>query len=185
MALNGDNVRVGVTGALYVDDLGGTVPTGTGSATTGYTDLGYISEDGVTETQAGSGDTEPIKAWQGGATVRTLRTPTDENPSWSCVLLETKLETVELYYGTTVTTDVSEGSFEIDASATRPHHTFILDVVDGAELYRVFIPNGVVTEVGERVYRGTEAIGFEVTIEGERENTLGYNAKVWSTALAA
>lgn len=183
MSLDSSNVRVAVTGAVSVAPIGTTAPTGTGSAITAHTDLGYIGEDGVTESQPGAGDVNRIKAWQNGATVRTIRTPSDENPTWNFVLLETKKEVIELYYKTTVTQTATEGSFEIDTTATDDGHDFIIDVVDGAELERVHIPRGFVSEVGDKVYANGEPIGYEVTIEGERDSTLGYNAKVWATAL--
>jgi hypothetical protein len=183
MALDSSNVRVAVTGAVSVGPLGTTAPTGTGTPITPRTDLGYIGEDGVTETQPGAGDVNRIKAWQNGATVRTIRTPSDDNPTWSFVLLETKKEVIELYYKTEVTQTATEGSYTIDAQAQDAGHDFVLDVVDGAELERVHIPRGFVAEVGDKVYANGEPIGYEVTVEGERDDTLGYNAKVWATAL--
>lgn len=183
MALDSTNVRVAVTGAVSVAPLGTTAPTGTASAIASHDDLGYIGEDGVTETQPGAGDVNRIKAWQNGATVRTIRTATEDLPTWSFLLLETKLEVIELYYKTTVTQTVTEGSYEIDTTSQDAGHDFVIDVVDGAELERVHIPRGFVSEVGDKVYANGEPIGYEVTIEGERDSTLGYNAKVWATAL--
>lgn len=183
MALDSSKVRVAVTGAVSVGPLGTTAPTGTASALGSRVDLGYIGEDGVTETQPGSGDVNRIKAWQNGATVRTIRTPSEDLPTWSFVMLETKKQNIELYYKTTVTQTATEGSYPIDANAQDVGHDFIIDVVDGAELERVHIPRGFVSEVGDKVYANGEAIGYEVTIEGERNDTLGYNAKVWATAL--
>lgn len=183
MSLSADNVRVAVTGALSAGPIGTAAPAGTSDPISPRIDLGYIGEDGVTETQPGSGDVNRIKAWQNGATVRTIRTPSEDLPTWKFVLLETKLEVIELYYKTTVTQTVTEGSYAIDADATDPGHDFILDVVDGAELERVHIPRGFVSEVGDKVYANGEPIGYEVTIEGEKDDTLGYNAKVWATSL--
>lgn len=183
MALDSSKVRVAVTGAVSVGPIGTMEPTGTVSPIAPRVDLGYIGEDGVTETQPGSGDVNRIKAWQNGATVRTIRTPTEDLPTWSFVMLETKKEVIELYYKTTVDETSAEGSYEIDAQSMDPGHDFIIDVVDGAELERVHIPRGFVSEVGDKVYANGEPIGYEVTIEGERHDLLGYNAKVWATAL--
>lgn len=184
MALDSTKVRVAVTGAVSVAPIGSTAPTGTGTALdAAFKDLGYIGEGGVTETQPGSGDAERIRAWQNAAVVRTIRTPSEDLPTWSFVLLETKKEVVELYYRTTVTQTVTEGSYEIDAENQDAGHVFVIDVVDGSELERVHIPRGFVSKVGDKVYANGQAIGYEVTIEGERDSTLGYNAKVWATAL--
>jgi hypothetical protein len=156
-----------------------TAPTGTGGTTTGFTGLGFVSEDGVTETRDRSSD--DIKAWQNAATVRTV--VTDASLTYSFTLLETKKETVELFYGATVTAAVADGSFVVVPASTGGRRSFILDVVDGTELIRTYIPQGEVTEVGDRVYASGEPIGYEVTITAYPDTTISGNAKVWATAL--
>jgi len=183
MALDATKVRVAVTGVVSKGLTSATAPTSEAVALTGFTDLGFVGEDGVSYTAAGEGDTTPIKAWQNGQTVRTIRSATEENPSWTFTLLETKLETVETYFGATVTQTASNGTYNIDTTTVRGYDSYVIDVVDSAELIRVYIPKGIVTEVGDLVYANGEPIGYEVTIEGERNSTLGYNAKTWATAL--
>lgn len=183
MTLEADNVRVAVSGAVGVADYGTTAPTGTSGAF--GTDLGYISEDGVTETQPDSGSRNPIKAWQNGATVRVIRSASDDNPTYSFQLMETKLEVIELYYKTTVTQTVSEGSWEIDANALAEPHAFVIDLIDGAELIRTYVPKGFVVSTGDKVYKNDEHVGYEVTVEAEFDSDSGYNAKCWATALAS
>ena len=76
MALNADNVRVAVTGAVYYDGTStATAPTGTGSSVTGMDDLGLVSEDGVSLKMPDAGGSTSLKAWQAGATVRTISRP--------------------------------------------------------------------------------------------------------------
>lgn len=179
MATDSSKVRVAVTGEVLVGATAATAPTGTGGTTTGFTGLGYVSEDGVTETRDRSAD--DIKAWQNGDTVRTV--VTDGNLTFSFTLLETKKETVELFYGTTVTQTVTDGSFVIVPTNTGGRKSFILDVVDGAELRRTYIPSGEVTEVGDIVYSNGEPIGYEVTVTAYSSPSISGNAKVWSTAL--
>lgn len=183
MALEEQNVAVAVTGAVSVGTVGAAAPTGTASALTGFTDLGYVGEDGVTEANPSAGEAQKIKAWQNGATVRTIRAASEDNPTWTFVMIETKVETVETFYGTTVTQTATEGSFVIDSQALRGRFPYVLDVVDGSELERVYIPEGEVVEVGDKVYANGEVIGYEVTIEGHRSSAIGGNAKVWSTRL--
>jgi hypothetical protein len=179
MALDSTKVRVAVSGAVSIGAVGAAAPTGTGTALTGLTDLGYISEDGVTETRDRS--TNTIKAWQGGALVRTV--VTDGTLTYKFKLLETKKETVELYYGTTVTSSATEGNFVIVPTSTGGRRAFVLDVVDGAELIRTYVPQGEITEVGDRVYSNGEAVGYEVTLTAYVDAALGGSAKVWATAL--
>lgn len=181
MSLDSSNVLIGKTGAVSVAPVGTTAPTGTADALSGHTDLGYIGEDGVTRTMPGAADSEAIKAWQNGATVRTVRTPSDENPSYSFVLLETKKEVIEFALNVTVTQTATEGSYEFDVQAVRDNVDLVLDVIDGSELVRNHVPKAIVTEIGDTVFSNGEAIGYEVTVEAERDDTLGYNFKEWST----
>lgn len=179
MALNSANVRVAVTGAVSVGLTTAAAPTGTGGALTGFNDLGLVSEDGVTEARGRS--TNNLKAWQGGQTVRTV--VTDGSLTYHFTLLETKKETVELYYGSTVTQTVSDGSLVIVPTATGGRRSFVLDVIDGAELLRAYVPQGEITEVGDRVYANGDAIGYEVTLTAYNDTGIGGAAKVWATAL--
>lgn len=179
MSLDSSNVRVAVTGAVSVGATTATAPTGTSGALTGFTDLGYVGEDGVTETRDRASDS--IKGWQNGATVRTV--VTEGTLTYQFVMLETKKETVELYYGTTVTEAAAEGNFVIVPTATGGRKSFVIDVVDGAELERVYIAEGEVTEVGDKVYANGEPIGYDVTITAYHNDTIGGSAKVYATAL--
>lgn len=179
MALNSANVRVAVTGEVLVGATTAAAPTGTAGTTTGFLGLGYVGEDGVTEARDRS--TDDLKAWQNSATVRTLIT--DASLKYTFVLIETKKETVELAYGTTVTQAAAEGNYVIVPTNTGGQKSFIVDVVDGANLKRIYIPQGEVTEVGETVYASGEAIGYEVTVTTYPNSVIGGNAKVWETAL--
>jgi hypothetical protein len=179
MATNAANVQVAVSGEVLVGATSATAPTGTGSATTGFTGLGYVSEDGVTETRDRSSD--DIKAWQNAATVRTV--VTDATLTYSFTLIETNKAAVELYYGSTVTQTGTEGSLVIVPANTGGRKSFIIDVVDGSDLLRTYIPSGEVTEVGDKVYASGEPIGYEVTVTAYPDTTLGGNAKVWATKL--
>lgn len=183
MALDESKVRVAVTGAVMSGLTSATAPTGTAATTTGFTDLGYVNEDGVSITLPGAGDSTPIKAWQNGATVRTVRSATEDNPTVEFVLLETKKEAVEAALGVTVTQTVTEGSFEIDTTDVRAAKSWIVDVIDGAELIRAYVPKGVPTGEVSLVFKNEEPIGYSVTLDCERDTTKSYNLKVWATAL--
>ena len=179
MALASANVRVAVTGEISVGATTATAPTGTGGALTGFTGLGYVGEDGVTESRDRS--TEDIKAWQNGDTVRTL--VTEGSLTYNFKLLETTKAAVELAYGTTVTQSVTDGNYVIVPTSTGGRKSFVIDVVDGSNLRRIYIPQGEVTEVGDTVYANGEAIGYEVTVTCYADAGIGGNAKVWATSL--
>jgi len=182
MAADASKVRVAVTGAVYKGPTTATAPTGTAGAPTGFTDLGYISEDGVEVDLPGVGDSTPIKAWQNGTTVRTIRTASEDKPSWHFTMLETSLATIETYFGVTVTQTATEGSFEYRVQDRAPI-SLIVDAIDGAQLRRDYVPNAVVTEVGTHTLSNGDASGYEVTIEGDLDSVKNYNFKSWNTAL--
>lgn len=183
MTLDANNVRVAVTGAIFKGAHGADAPTGTSGAPADRVDLGYISEDGIAVELPDAGDATPIRAWQNNTVVRTIRTPGEDNPTWTFTMLETKIESVETYFGVTVTPGATEGSFDFIAGADRPANDYVVDVIDGAELQRDHIPRGVVATVGTHTLANGEVLGYEVTVEGEFDPSAGYNFRRWSTAL--
>lgn len=167
MALDSTNVRVAVTGAIYLETSALAIPPSDANTPwgSGFTDLGYAGEDGVTETR--NRTTQTIKAWQNGDVVREV--VTEASVTLQFVLVETKKETVELYYGTRVADD---GSIIIVPSATGGRHGMGLDIVDGDDFIRAWIPDGEISEVGDQVYQNGEAIGYEVTVRAYPHSSL-------------
>lgn len=156
MALDSDNVRVAVTGAVYVGPTTATAPTSSSTSLTGFTDLGYVSADGITETIDKT--TSQIRAWQGGALVREV--VSEGTYSVTLTFIETKLEVLELYFGSTIT----GGELDGDPTASGGRKSFVMDIVDGSIIERTYIPAGEVTAVGERTLASGEAVGYNVTI---------------------
>lgn len=173
-----DEVYVGVDGIVATGVYGTAVaPTDATTALgTTWKDLGYVSEDGVTETTEQS--TTPLKAWQRAKTVRTLIE--EGSVRYQFVLIQTSADTVAFYYGGSVATD---GSIVIDPTRERPKIAFDLDVIDGDNIVRAYAPEAQVIEVGDQVYRNGEPIGYEVTVEAAYNETLGGSVKKWYSAL--
>ena len=183
MAVDESKVRVGVTGAVSKAPLGSVAPTdGSTALDAAYVDSGAISEDGVTITLPDSGDKTPIKIWQNGAQVRVLRTTSDDLATISFTMLETNKTAVETYFGVTVTAAATEGSFEYNVELPDPF-AYVLDVIDGAERHRYHSPRGVKASVGDLVYANGAPVGYQVTIEMEKDATAGYTLKGWMTDL--
>jgi hypothetical protein len=157
MALDSDNVRVAVTGAVYVAPVGTAAPTASGSAlNVAFVDLGYVSADGITESIDRS--TTQIRAWQNGSLVREVTS--DGTYSVSMTFIETQESVLELYYGNSATA----GKLDIDPTSTGGRKSFVIDVVDGDDVERIYIPAGEITSLGERTLASGEAVGYEVTI---------------------
>jgi hypothetical protein len=158
MALDSDNVRVAVTGAVYVAPTGTASPAYSDDAlNAAFVDLGYISADGVSESIDKS--TTQIRSWQDGSLVREI--VSDGTYSVSMTFIETNEDVVNLYYGGSVTLG---GSIDIDPRATGGRQSFVIDVIDGTSIERTYIPAGEITSVGERTLASGEAIGYEVTV---------------------
>lgn len=154
--LNSANVGVAVTGEISYGPTSTTLPTTTAAALTGFTGLGYIHEDGIEEAPEVSRET--LRAWQNSATVR--ESVTEAKLAYTFTLIETTTDSVELYYGTTVTQTSTHGSYVVTPGATAGRQSFILDVLDGAEIKRIVIDEGEIF-AGEGVkYANGEAIAY-------------------------
>lgn len=161
MALDSSNVRVAITGAIYVAPTSTTAPTDASTALdAGFIDLGYVSEDGVTK--ATDRSTNDIIAWQNAAKVRTV--VTDSGVSFQFVLIETTVAGVGLYTGATV--DPTTGKVSVDPGATGGRKSFVFDVIDGTKVRRIYVAEGEVSEIGDQVFTSGDAIGYDITING-------------------
>lgn len=161
MALVSSNVRVAVSGEVSVGLTSATAPASAIATLTGFTGLGYVSEDGVTETLDRSVD--DIKAWQFATTVRSVIS--DASMTYQFTLIETTVKVIETALGVTVTQSASEGTYTIVPGSTGGRKSFVIDVIDGAFLKRIYIAEGEITELGDTVYASGEAIGYEITLK--------------------
>lgn len=177
MTVNIANVRVAVSGAVY---RGVTAePSGTSGAPAGGVDLGAISDDGVELQIPGAGDSTPIKQWD-GSTVRTIRQPSEDSPTWKVTFLESNQDVVETTFGVDITTGATDGSFEYKVT-NRDHDGFVFDYIDGTNLTRDYVPYGIVTDVDAQTLASTDAVRYTVTIAGELDPTEDYCFKRFST----
>lgn len=172
-AIDAANVKVGVTGAVYVD------VSGTAAAPTAATDVlaaewksvGYISEDGVTE--GNSQDTNEIVAWQNADVVRKTITKTEV--TYQFTMIETNTASLGLFYGR----DIASGDKKhtIGGASTR-RLAVIVDVVDGGQVIRRYIPNAEVSERGDVQFQNGEAVGYQVTLTAYPATAIGGTVEV-------
>ena len=144
----------------------------------GFNALGYVGEDGLTEATERS--TDKVRAW-GGDTVKVLQT--DFAVTYTFTLIETlNGDVLKAIYGdgnvTTTAASSSKGALHAVKinSETLPRKAFVFEVKDGEARIRIHVPNGQITEVGEVTYSDSEVVGYAVTVEAFRDETLGGNA---------
>ena len=164
--MNTKNVTAGkpkVGGAIYRAPLGTHLPTdATSELDEAYNDLGYISEDGVTNSN--SPESDKLKAW-GGDTVMTYQTAKDD--TYVFTMIEAlNVKVLETVYGDDNVSGTLDTGITIKANST-PQEAFswVIDMVmrDKA-LKRIVIPEASVTEVGDVSYTDEDAVGYETTL---------------------
>lgn len=151
-----------VGGAISVASVGTTLPT-TANATldAGFKAVGYISEDGFTNSI--TRNMTDIKAW-GGDTVLSVQTEF-ENKYKTVFIDSTNMDVLKAIYGSanvsgTLSTgiDVKINSKELDEMSV------VVDMVlEDGTLERIVVAKAKITEIGDIVYKSDEAIAYEVT----------------------
>jgi hypothetical protein len=153
-----------VGGAIYSAPLGTALPTdATTALNEAFKSLGYISEDGLTNTN--SPESELIKSW-GGDTVVVVQT--DKPDTFTYTLIEaTNVDVLKEVYGQDNVTGTLETGIIIQANAKElEEHCLVVDMVlRGGVLKRIAVPNGKVSEIGEISYADADAIGYETTLQ--------------------
>lgn len=159
------NVSVGkpkTGGALNVGPLSATLPTSTSDTLTGFTSLGYISDDGLVNSN--SPESDQIKAW-GGDIVQTVQTSKEDTFKFTLIEALNVDVLKEVYGASNVTGTLSTGVTVSAKNEELPARAWVVDMVmNGGAAKRVVIPNGKISGVGEISYKDNEAVGYEITI---------------------
>lgn len=171
MALNADNVVVGITGKVYVGAASTTAPTSaTSTLDAGFTDLGYVTADGVTFSTDRS--TNQVRAWQNADLVREV--VTEGTTTYQFTLLESTLDSVAAYFGTEVD---NTGKISLVPTATGGRKSFVIDVVDGADVVRHYVPFGEILKIESQTIQNGEAVTYGMTVTAYVKD--GRAADIW------
>lgn len=160
-----NNVTVGkpkIAGAIFRAPAGTTVPTtADGTLDNAFINLGFVSEDGVTNSN--TAETENIKEW-GGQVV--LVVTTEKPDTFQLTLIDTlNADVAKAVYGD-ANVATTTGGFSITANATGADNAvYVIDMaMTGGALRRIVIPVAQLGEVGDIVYKSDEAVGYEITL---------------------
>lgn len=168
-ATNVSAAKPKVGGAIYIGSASATLPTSaTGDLGTGWTALGYVSDDGLTNSN--SPDTDIIHAW-GGDPVLTLYNAREDTFQFKLIEVLND-EVLKAVYGSNNVT-VGETGTTIQANnsplATLP---WVFDMVmrDGA-LKRIVVPSGQISDIGDIEYNDSDAVGYDITLSAQADTS--------------
>lgn len=160
------NVTAGkpaVGGAIRRAPLGTTLPTSaTATLSEEYKLLGYVSDDGLTNSD--SRDSESVKAWGGDTVLNVL---TSREDTFSFTLLESiNIDVLKMVYGDeNVSGDLANGIVINANSSCDNEAVYVIDMVlKNNVLKRIVIPDARVSEVGDISYKDAEATGYKTTL---------------------
>ena len=153
-----------IGGAVYRGALGTALPTdATTALNAAFADLGYVSDDGVTNSN--SIESDDVKAW-GGDTVLSLQT--DKTDTFQFTLIEAmNIDVLKAVFGDSNVSGTLATGLTINVNATEQvEASWVIEMVYKGQdaKKRVVIPQGKITEIGDVVYSDSEAVGYEVTI---------------------
>lgn len=146
------------TGAVFAAPLGTALPTDAVTAlAAAYMPLGYVSKDGVTNTNSPS--SESVKAW-GGDTV--LDGQTDKPDTFKLTLIEAlSVNVLKFVYGDKNVTGTLKDGIVVTANRDEAvQRVLVIDMILKDAVKRIVIPRAKITEVDEIIYKDGAAIGY-------------------------
>jgi hypothetical protein len=162
---NASNVSSGkpkVGGAVFTAPVGTPLPTTTTEALdAAFVNLGYCSEDGVTNST--SLETQKTVAWGGDPVLTVLKSKDDQ---FKFKLIEVKnVDVLKYVYGDDNVSGTLETGIAINVNAKDiPERSLVIDMIlRDNTAKRIVVPSAKISEFGDIAYGDGDAIGYEVT----------------------
>lgn len=127
-----------------------------------FKSLGFISEDGVTNSN--SPESDDVKDW-GGTTVLSVQSSKDD--TWKFTLIESKnIDVLKTIYGDENVTGDLETGLTIKANSSElDYDAYVFEMVmRSGTKKRVVLPKAKITEIGDVTYNKSDEIGYEITL---------------------
>lgn len=160
---NVTNGKPKIGGAIYRAAMGSALPT---DATTeldkAFKNLGYCSEDGLTNKNTSSSDSK--KAW-GGDTVLTYQKEREDTFEFTLIEI-LNIDVLKAIFGDENVKGELKTGITINANGNEQEEAcWVIEMIlrDGA-LKRIVIPDGKISEMGETKYSDEDVVGYELTI---------------------
>lgn len=161
-ATNVTTGKRGIDGGIYAAPIGTALPvTATETLDAAFKNLGYVSEDGF---KIGTALTSTkIKEW-GGDTVYEEADQKDETAGVKYIEA-LNVEMLKTIYGASNVTE-SSGAIHIASKAGgATPMSYVVDIAQrGGRLRRIVLPNAAITSLGDIVFNGKDAVGYDVTL---------------------
>lgn len=170
------NVTVGkgkVGGYFFSAPLNTELPTSSSAAlSSDYIKIGYVSEDGLTNTFDDSVETENVKDWS-GKVIKTIETSYSSTEKFSLTVIESNEQVFKQIFGdANVTT--STGTITVDNKAEqRPDRVYVFETMLDNKAQRIIVPRGQIVSVSDVKYQPGAIVSFTLEIEAKLHDTLG------------
>ncbi len=177
------NVSVGkpkVSGSIFRAPEGTAVPTdATTALAEAFVPLGYVSEDGLSNTR--SFEAEVIREWGGDP---VYEAETEQEDTFKFTLIEALNPDVQkaVHNDDNVSGTLATGLVvNVNGDQHKPAAWVIEMVMRNGVLKRICIPDASIIEVGEIVYRRSEAIGYPITLRAHADAAGNYHYEYFKT----
>lgn len=170
MAKNLANIRIygGEEGGVWCAPTGTTGPTDLAAPGVGFSEVGWLSENGLdTEQKA---DQKTFKGWQGGTIVKVSTSGAVRTFAFEC-LEETAVVLGLVYPGLTFATTTGIARGTVPGGIKTVEKAWVFDAVDSVDGYtkRYVVPLGVVDPSSKASHKFDDMTiyGFTVTVIGD------------------